>query len=67
MQIGFLGLGQMGAAIAMNLVRARHDVAVWNRTAAKARAFAEVGRHVCGNAAGRLHRQGNCLHHAERR
>ncbi len=43
MQIGFLGLGQMGAAIAMNLVRARHDVAVWNRTAAKARAFAEAG------------------------
>jgi len=43
MQIGFLGLGQMGAAIAANLVRARHDVAVWNRTAAKARAFTEIG------------------------
>jgi len=26
----------MGAAIAANLVRARHDVAIWNRTADKA-------------------------------
>jgi 3-hydroxyisobutyrate dehydrogenase-like beta-hydroxyacid dehydrogenase len=33
MQIGFIGLGNMGAAIATNLVRARHDVAIWNRTA----------------------------------
>jgi 3-hydroxyisobutyrate dehydrogenase-like beta-hydroxyacid dehydrogenase len=36
MKIGFLGLGQMGAAIAANLVRARHDVTVWNRSAEKA-------------------------------
>jgi 3-hydroxyisobutyrate dehydrogenase-like beta-hydroxyacid dehydrogenase len=27
----------MGAAIATNLVRARHEVAIWNRTADKAR------------------------------
>ncbi len=39
MRIGFIGLGSMGAAIAANLVRARHDVAVWNRTAGKARAL----------------------------
>ena len=33
----------MGAAIAANLVRARHDVAVWNRSAEKARALVEAG------------------------
>jgi 3-hydroxyisobutyrate dehydrogenase-like beta-hydroxyacid dehydrogenase len=43
MQIGFIGLGQMGAAIAANLVRARHDVAVWNRTTAKTRPLIELG------------------------
>jgi 3-hydroxyisobutyrate dehydrogenase-like beta-hydroxyacid dehydrogenase len=39
MKIGFLGLGRMGAAIATNLVRARHDVTVWNRSPEKARAL----------------------------
>jgi 3-hydroxyisobutyrate dehydrogenase-like beta-hydroxyacid dehydrogenase len=43
MKIGFLGLGQMGAAMAANLVRARHDVAVWNRSADKARPLVEAG------------------------
>ena len=39
MRIGFLGLGQMGAGIVGNLLKAKHEVAVWNRTAAKARAL----------------------------
>jgi 3-hydroxyisobutyrate dehydrogenase-like beta-hydroxyacid dehydrogenase len=43
MRIGFIGLGNMGAPIAANLVRAGHDVAVWNRTAAKARPLQEAG------------------------
>jgi 3-hydroxyisobutyrate dehydrogenase-like beta-hydroxyacid dehydrogenase len=43
MRIGFLGLGNMGAAIAANLVKARHDVTVWNRSAAKARPLIEAG------------------------
>jgi 3-hydroxyisobutyrate dehydrogenase-like beta-hydroxyacid dehydrogenase len=43
MQIGFIGLGRMGAAIAANLVRARHDVAVWNRSADKARPLLDAG------------------------
>jgi 3-hydroxyisobutyrate dehydrogenase-like beta-hydroxyacid dehydrogenase len=43
MHIGFVGLGRMGAAIAANLVRARHDVAVWNRSAEKARPLVEAG------------------------
>lgn len=32
MQIGFIGLGSMGAAMAHNLVKAGHDVRAWNRT-----------------------------------
>jgi 3-hydroxyisobutyrate dehydrogenase-like beta-hydroxyacid dehydrogenase len=43
MRIGFIGLGQMGAAIAANLLRARHEVAVWNRSADKARPLVEAG------------------------
>jgi 3-hydroxyisobutyrate dehydrogenase-like beta-hydroxyacid dehydrogenase len=43
MRIGFIGLGHMGAAIAANLLRARHEVAVWNRSADKARPLVEAG------------------------
>lgn len=43
MKIGFLGLGRMGSAIAGNLVRARHDVTVWNRSPDKARALVAGG------------------------
>jgi 3-hydroxyisobutyrate dehydrogenase-like beta-hydroxyacid dehydrogenase len=43
MKIGFLGLGRMGSAIATNLVHARHDVAVWNRSADKARPLVAAG------------------------
>lgn len=33
MEIGFLGLGSMGAAMALNLARAGHRVRAWNRSA----------------------------------
>ena len=36
--IGFLGLGNMGIGMAGRLVAAGHDVRVWNRTAARAKA-----------------------------
>lgn len=32
MQIGFIGLGSMGSAMALNLVKAGHDVRAWNRS-----------------------------------
>ena len=32
MRVGFIGLGAMGAAIAANIVKAGHEVAVWNRS-----------------------------------
>ena len=37
MKIGFIGLGQMGRGMAANLIRAGHEVALYNRTAEKAR------------------------------
>jgi 3-hydroxyisobutyrate dehydrogenase-like beta-hydroxyacid dehydrogenase len=49
MKIGFIGLGNMGAAIAANLVRAHHDVAVWNRSAEKARNLVNAGAVLATN------------------
>lgn len=43
MKLGFIGLGQMGGAMAANLVKAGHDVSVYNRTAAKADALIAQG------------------------
>jgi 3-hydroxyisobutyrate dehydrogenase len=45
--VGFVGLGIMGSRMAANLARAGHEVAVYNRTAAKAEAWvAEHGGRV---------------------
>jgi 3-hydroxyisobutyrate dehydrogenase-like beta-hydroxyacid dehydrogenase len=46
MDVGFIGLGQMGQAMALNLVKAGHRVAVYNRTRAKAEALASQGAEV---------------------
>ncbi|MFG1419725.1 NAD(P)-dependent oxidoreductase [Xanthobacter sp. V0B-10] len=43
MQIGFIGLGQMGSGMAGNLVKAGHAVTVYNRTQAKADALVAAG------------------------
>lgn len=43
MEIGFIGLGQMGAAIAANLVAAGHRVTVWNRSRDKAAPLIAAG------------------------
>jgi 3-hydroxyisobutyrate dehydrogenase-like beta-hydroxyacid dehydrogenase len=45
MKTGFIGLGHMGSAMAANLVKARHDVTVFNRSPAKRRALLELGAH----------------------
>ena len=47
MRVGFVGLGRMGQHMARNLVKAGHDVTLWNRSADKARALsAETGAAV---------------------
>ena len=43
MKIGFIGLGRMGAAMAANLVKAGHDVGVFNRSPGKSGALVELG------------------------
>ncbi len=43
MNIGFIGLGQMGVGMAAKLLKAGHDVTVYNRTAAKAAALVREG------------------------
>jgi 3-hydroxyisobutyrate dehydrogenase len=48
MKIGIAGTGRMGAAIAARLEAVGHDVAVWNRTAAKAQA---LGFAMCDSPA----------------
>lgn len=44
MRVAFIGLGIMGSRMAANLVRAGHDLAVWNRTAGTAEAWAAEHR-----------------------
>jgi 3-hydroxyisobutyrate dehydrogenase-like beta-hydroxyacid dehydrogenase len=39
MKVGFIGIGGMGAAMVPNLVKAGHQVSVWNRNAAAAEAL----------------------------
>lgn len=46
MKIGFIGLGNMGSAIARNLIKAGHDLTVYNRTRSRAEAFASLGARV---------------------
>ena len=46
MDIGFIGLGGMGSAMALNLIRAGHHVTVYNRTPSKADALAAAGARV---------------------
>jgi 3-hydroxyisobutyrate dehydrogenase-like beta-hydroxyacid dehydrogenase len=46
MDIGFIGLGEMGGAIVTNLLKAGHRVRVWNRTAERAQPLAEAGAQV---------------------
>lgn len=46
MELGFCGPGLMGAPMIRHLLRAGHDVWVWNRTRAKAQALAADGARV---------------------
>jgi 3-hydroxyisobutyrate dehydrogenase-like beta-hydroxyacid dehydrogenase len=46
MDIGFIGLGHMGGAIATRLLKAKHTVRVWNRSPEGARKLGEEGAKV---------------------
>ena len=51
MNVGFLGLGLMGSAIAKNLRRAGHDVTVWNRSPDKAKELVAAGARLAATPA----------------
>jgi 3-hydroxyisobutyrate dehydrogenase-like beta-hydroxyacid dehydrogenase len=46
MKVGFIGMGNMGAGMASNLLKAGHEVTVFNRTPEKARAVVEQGARL---------------------
>ncbi|HEV2784618.1 MAG TPA: NAD(P)-dependent oxidoreductase [Actinophytocola sp.] len=50
-RIGWIGTGRMGYAMAARLLGAGYDVAVWNRTRAKAEPLAEVGATIADTIA----------------
>ncbi len=43
MKAGFIGLGNMGSGMAANLLKAGHEVTVYNRTAAKMKPLVDQG------------------------
>lgn len=45
MKVGFLGLGNMGAGIAANILKAGFDLTVWNRTQQKMEPLMAIGAH----------------------
>ena len=51
MQVGFIGLGRMGAAIAANLLKAGHDVTVYNRTRSKLEPLVAQGAKAAADVA----------------
>jgi 3-hydroxyisobutyrate dehydrogenase-like beta-hydroxyacid dehydrogenase len=46
MDVGFIGLGRMGSAIATNLLRAGHTLCIWNRSPEAARELQRLGAKV---------------------
>lgn len=52
MNIGFIGLGRMGAAIAQNLLLGGHTLAVYNRTPEKAEPLIRQGARLANSIAG---------------
>jgi 3-hydroxyisobutyrate dehydrogenase-like beta-hydroxyacid dehydrogenase len=52
MKLGFIGLGRMGSAMAANLVRAGHEVTVFNRTPGKSSALVALGAQEAATLAG---------------
>ena len=54
-KVALLGLGTMGAGMASNLLKAGHTLSVYNRTAAKAKSFAEKGATVTDTPAAAAH------------
>src|ERR1700761_1102403 len=48
-KLGYLGLGMMGFPMSRRLLNAGYDLAVWNRSAGKAKALVEAGATLAAN------------------
>lgn len=53
-QVTVIGLGEMGSALAAGLVRAGHQVTIWNRTAAKAEELVAAGARLAPDPPGAI-------------
>src|SRR5262249_29614907 len=45
-KIGWIGMGRMGFPMAERLIKAGHDVSIWNRTRTKAEPLAKIGGKI---------------------
>jgi 3-hydroxyisobutyrate dehydrogenase-like beta-hydroxyacid dehydrogenase len=51
MKVGFIGLGHMGSGMAANLLKAGHQVTVYNRTLAKVESLVAQGAKAAASVA----------------
>jgi 3-hydroxyisobutyrate dehydrogenase-like beta-hydroxyacid dehydrogenase len=51
MKVGFIGLGRMGSAMAANVLKAGHEVTVYNRSPGKTQALSALGARVADRIA----------------
>src|SRR3569833_1862132 len=54
-EIGWIGIGRMGEAMAARLIKAGHKLSVWNRTASKADPLAQTGAEVVTDKSAMAH------------
>src|SRR6266567_1706245 len=50
MEVGFVGVGRMGSAMAANLLKAGHRVRAWDKSAAALRALQTQGAEIAADA-----------------
>ena len=51
MRVGFIGLGNMGSSMAANIVKAGHELRVYNRTMERAMPLVALGATAAANIA----------------
>jgi 3-hydroxyisobutyrate dehydrogenase/2-hydroxy-3-oxopropionate reductase len=60
-KLGFLGLGIMGYPMARNLLRAKHEVALWSHTASKAQELAKAEGGVFCDTPAKVGAAADCI------
>ena len=65
-KLGWIGMGRMGYPMAERLIKAGHDVSIWNRTRAKAEPLAAKGGKVVDKVVRSRRRRCGVLHRVDR-